>query len=336
MAATILFVSPDPFYRGAWETLLSGQGYKLFTASTAEAALLVSTALLPDLVVLHIASAHQGFEVCRRLKSDSRNRLMPVVLMMEMSGAPDLSRAREAGANEVWEHFHTREELLMRVRSILELKSDLDQQAADVIVSVARTIEARNPYARGHSNRLSNHAVRFGKSLDLSEDDLEVLRLAGLLHDIGNAAIPDSILLKPGPLSREEIRVVERHPAEGERICAPLRSFRPVLPVIRHHHERVDGSGYPDGLTGEHIPSIAKIFQIVDICDALTSNRPQRRGLPLPAALTILYEEVELGWLDPELVTHFASLVVGADQAMALARSCRSIPIQSGQWRRLS
>lgn len=336
MAATILFVSPDPFYRGAWETLLSGQGYELFTASTAEAALLASATLLPDLVVLHIASAHRDFEVCRRLKSDSRNRLMPIVFMMEMSGAADLSRAREAGANEVWQQFHTREELLLRVRSILELKSDLDQQAADVIVSVARTIEARNPYARGRSTRLANHAVRFGKCLGLPEDDLEVLRLAGLLHDIGNAAIPDEILLKPAPLNREEIRVVERHPAEGERICAPLRFFRQVLPVIRHHHERIDGSGYPDGLIGDYIPPIARIFQVVDICEALTSDRPQRRGLPLPAALTILYEEVEMGWLDPELVTPFASLVVGADRAMALARSCRSMPIQHGQWRKRS
>ncbi|MBZ5660671.1 MAG: HD domain-containing protein [Acidobacteriia bacterium] len=333
MAATILFVSPDPFYRAMWEGLLSDQGYKLFTTGGAEAAFLACPELLLDLVVVHILlPADHGFEVCRRLKADPRNRLMPVVLLMESPGAEDFSLARKSGASEVWEQFHTREELLLRMRSILELKSDLDQQAAEVIISIARIIESRNPYARGHSERLSNFAVRFGKSLGFREDDLEVLRLAGLLHDIGNIAIPDAILFKSGPLNREDIRVVERHPAEGERICAPFRSFRHALPIIRYHHERMDGSGYPDGLKGDHIPLIAKIFQVVDICDALTSDRPQRRGLPLPAALTVMYEEAEMGWLDPELVSHFASLVIGADHAMALARSCRSFPAQTGQW----
>jgi putative two-component system response regulator len=171
-------------------------------------------------------------------------------------------------------------------------------------------------------------------SLGFRESDLETLRLAGRLHDIGNAAIPEAILLKAEPLSRQEIRVVERHPAEGERICAPFRPFRDVLPIIRHHHERMDGSGYPDGLKGECIPLLARIFQIVDICDALTSDRPQRKGIPLPAALTILYEEVELGWLDSELVAQFASVVVGADHAMALARSCRVLPAEPRQWRK--
>ena len=332
MAATILFVSPDPFYRGVWETLLSGQGYELFTAATVEAALLPCPVLFPDLVVLHILSAIPGLEACRRLKSDSRNRLMPVVLMMEPSCAADYSAAREAGASEVWERFRTREELLLRIRSILELHSDLDRQAAEVIVSIARNIEARDPYARGCSERLSNNAVRFGKSLGLREDELEVLRTAALLHDIGNIAIPDAILFKSGPLSREEIRVVERHPPEGERICAPLRAFRDVLPVIRHHHERMNGSGYPDGLKGEQIPPIARIFQVVDICDALTSDRPQRRGLSLPSAMTILYEEVEMGWLDADLVTQFALLMLGADHAMTLARSYRPLPVAPRRW----
>jgi putative two-component system response regulator len=331
MAATILFVSPDPFYRSVWETLLSDQGYKLFSASNSEAALLACSALLPDLVVLHIVSAAQGLDICRLLKSDSRNRLMPVVCMMEISGAADFSEAREAGASDVWDHFRTREELLLRVRSILALQSELERQASDVIVSIARNIEARDPYARGHAERLCNHAARFGKSLALPEPELEVLRLASLLHDIGNMAIPDAILFKPGPLNREEIRVVERHPAEGERICAPLRAFRDVLPVIRHHHERMDGSGYPDGLQGEQIPRIARIFQVVDICEALTNNRPHRKGLSLPSAMTILYEEAEMGWLDPDLVSQFASIVVGADHAMALARSCRTLPERPGQ-----
>jgi putative two-component system response regulator len=210
----------------------------------------------------------------------------------------------------------------------------MDKQAKGVIISLARSIEARDPYAGGHCDRLSNNAVRFGKSLGFCEDDLEVLSLAGLLHDIGNVAVADAVLLKPGPLNREEIKAVELHPIEGERICAPLKSFRYVLPIIRHHHERMDGSGYPDGLKGDLIPLNARLFQVVDVCDALTNDRPQRRGVSLPTALTTLYEEAERGWLDPTLVTHFASLVVGADRAVALAKNSRTPSGQLSEWRK--
>jgi putative two-component system response regulator len=337
MTATILFVSADPFDRARWEALLSDQGYRVFAAASGEAALIACPCLLPDLVLLHVLLPDiQGFEVCRRLKADPRNRPTTVVLISAMSSPSNFSQAREAGANEVWENSYSREQILQRVHSILQLKSDLDQQAAGVIISIVRSIEGRDPYAGGHCERLSNHAVRFGKSLGFRENDLETLSIAGLLHDIGNVAVPDAILLKPGPLSREEIRVVQRHPIEGERICAPLRSYRHVLPIIRHHHERMDGSGYPDGLKGAHIPLIARIFQIVDICDALTNDRPQRKGVSLPAALMTLYEEAEMGWLDQALVTHFALLVVGADRAMVLARSNRTPSSQLMEWRKMS
>jgi putative two-component system response regulator len=238
--------------------------------------------------------------------------------------ASDSSRAFEAGADDYWGHSPTLWEAVNRVRSLLQLKTYVDEQAESVIFSLAHSIEARDPYDTGHSSRVPNYAVRFGKSLGLSEDNLETLRIGGLVHDIGKIGIPDHILFKPGPLDSEETRIVEQHSILGEQICAPLKSLRHVLPVIRHHHERMNGSGYPDGLQGEQIPVNARILQIVDICDALTSDRSYRKKLSLPQALTVLYEEADRGWWDEALVSHFASLVVGSEISVGLVNRGRS------------
>jgi len=127
-----------------------------------------------------------------------------------------------------------------------------------------------------------------------------------LLHDVGKVAVPDSILFKPSPLSAVEMEVVRQHPVVGESICAPLKSFRDALPIIRHHHERMDGSGYPDGLVGQNIPLVARITQVVDVYDALTTDRPYRKALASEAALSVMESEVSRGWLDPSLVKQFS------------------------------
>ncbi len=191
---------------------------------------------------------------------------------------------------------------------------------------MAQSIEARDPFEGGHGARVSSNAVRFGKSLGLGHADLEILRIGGLVHDIGKIGVPDSILSKPGPLDEEEARVVERHTIVGEQICAPLKSFRHVLPLIRSHHERMNGTGYPDGLHGDQIPLMVRIIQIVDICDALTSDRAYRQTLSLPGAMVVLFEEAERGWLDESLVNQFASLVVGSDSLAALEVARTEIP----------
>src|SRR5450759_708877 len=151
-------------------------------------------------------------------------------------------------------------EALSRVQSLLQLKTYVDEQAESVIFSLAQSIEARDPFDGGHGARVSNNAVRFGKSLGLSQADLDTLRIGGLVHDIGKIGIPDAILSKPGPFNSEESRIVEQHPRFGEKICAPLKSFGNVLPLIRHHHERLNGTGYPDGLYGEQIPLTVRVL----------------------------------------------------------------------------
>jgi putative two-component system response regulator len=150
---------------------------------------------------------------------------------------------------------------------------------------------------------------RLGERLGIAEENIKALRWAGIVHDVGKVAVPDSILLKPGPLTPEEISVMRKHAEVGERICAPLRSFRLVLPIIRHHHEKRDGSGYPDGLKGEAIPLTARILQLADVYDALTTDRPYRTAVPSEAALAMMDEEATLGWWDRELFSSFRDMI---------------------------
>jgi putative two-component system response regulator len=267
--------------------------------------------LRPDLVLIEaVLPDVPGLEICRRLKEDPRNKLTPVILIDGFSGDPCCSTLRASGADDVWEARPTRWEALTRIQSLLQLKTYIDEQAEAVVLSLARTIEARDSYTRGHSERLATSAVKLGLNVGLSNDQVEALRVAGIVHDVGKVAVPDSVLLKAGPLTPQETAIMRRHPVEGERICAPLKSFRRVLPIIRHHHERLDGSGYPDGLRGDAIPLPARILQIVDIYDALTTDRPYREAFTASQALATLYNEAERGWLDVELVRVFAPVAV--------------------------
>jgi putative two-component system response regulator len=217
----------------------------------------------------------------------------------------------------------------------MAMNTYMNDQAESVMFTIAQHIETRDSYGGGHCTRVSNCALRFGKSLRLGSNDLEALRVGGLVHDIGKIAVPDSILYKPGPLNPEEARIVKQHPVLGEKICAPLKSLHHVLPMIRHHHERMNGSGYPDGLRGDAIPKTVRIIQMVDICDALTSDRSYRKNLSLPDALTVLYEEADRGWLDRSLVSQFASFVATAEGSVVFGNS-RKIPLRKNTKRGVS
>jgi cyclic di-GMP phosphodiesterase len=209
-------------------------------------------------------------------------------------------------ADDVWGPQPTHGEALTRIQSLLQIKAYIDEQAEAVVMSLSQMIEARDAYTRGHSERLAVSAVEFGNRLGLPRDQVETLRIAAIVHDIGKIAVPDSVLLKAGPLSARETSIIQKHPVDGERICSPLKCLRRALPIIRHHHERVDGTGYPDGLRGNAIPLGARILQIVDIYDALTTDRPYRGAYTPSQALATLYSEAERGWVDMDLVQVFA------------------------------
>jgi cyclic di-GMP phosphodiesterase len=318
---TVLVVISSQAHCAEWQGLLGILGCEVVAAQSGEAALAIGPSVQPDLILLsENLTDVPGPEVCKRLKADPRCCLTPIVMVNVSRGPADSARAFDAGADDLLEYPPSPWESIHRIEALLRLKSFLDEQAEAVLYSLALSVEERYPDGKGHSARVSNHAVRLGASLGFNQNDQECLRVAGLLHDIGKAAIPDAILQKPAALNFEEVRVIQQHPSLGEQICSPLKSLRRVLPAIRHHHERLDGSGYPDGLRGESIPLAARILQVVDIFDALTSDRPYRRGLPLPSALLVLFDEVECGKLDRALVSHFAALMVGGQISSPLEK----------------
>jgi putative two-component system response regulator len=252
-----------------------------------------------------------GLEVCRRLKQNPETCLTPVVLVTGLTASEDRIRGIEVGANDFLSKPIDRNELLARVKSLLSLKAYTDEleRAESVLFALARSIEGKDPYLEGHCERLSSYSARLGKCIGLSPEEITALRRAGIVHDIGKVAVPDAILLKPGPLTAEEWKIMREHPVVGERICGPLRSFRLVLPIIRHHHERLDGSGYPDGLTGEQIPMGARVLQIADVYDALTTARPYKGPFSPEDALEVMTEEVRKGWWDPALFGTFKEML---------------------------
>ncbi len=263
----------------------------------------------PDLVLLYDSLPDIGsFELCCQIKKDPLNQLTPVVLLKPSPDLWDVQRGREAGAMDIWAIPASHWDFLGRIRTLLRLKKYMDEQAKSAVFALARSVDSKQNLRNGHSERLVAYVEQLGESLGLGDDDLHDLLIASWLHDIGKVNVPESILLKPGPLDAEERRIMQEHLVIGEKICAPLKSLRRILPVIRHHHEKMDGSGYPDGLRGEAIPLKARVLQIADIYDALTTNRPYRGALPPEEALQTLFSEARNGWLDASVVLKFSQI----------------------------
>lgn len=312
MSGKILVVDDESAARAALETLLRREGFEVRDASDGATALAECAAFRPDLILLDILMPGiDGFEVCRRIKTTPETRLIPVVLITGLSATEDRIQGINAGADDFLSKPIDLNELLARSRSLLRLKQYTDEleNAEAVLCSLAQSIEARDPYTRGHCERLAEMSTRLGERLGLPEEHLKALRRAGMVHDVGKVVVPDAILLKPGPLTPEEIKVMRQHSAVGERICAPLKTFRLVLPIIRHHHEKRDGSGYPDGLCGEEIPLTARILQLADVYDALTTDRPYRTAVASEEAMRIMDEEAGLGWWDRDLFSAFRKMI---------------------------
>jgi putative two-component system response regulator len=312
VTATILVADDQAANRELLDELLTAQGFRVVTVPDGAAAVEELSKTQVDLVLLDVMMPHlNGFEVCQKIKSNPETYLIPVVLITALSDKQDRIEGIKAGADDFLTRPVDRAELLARVGSLLKLKHRTDEleRAESVLFTLAESIEGKDPYTHGHCERLSNYSARLGEHLGLAENELVALHRAGVVHDVGKIAVPDAILLKPGKLSEQEWKLMREHPVVGERICAPLKSFRLVLPIIRHHHEKLDGSGYPDGLRGDAIPITARILQIVDVYDALTTERPYKRAFPITDALQTMKEEVAKGWWDPHIFEQFEHLM---------------------------
>ena len=309
---TILVADDQLPNRELLNELLSAQGYKVVMAYDGADALKQVANEPVDLVLLDVMMPQlSGFEVCEKIKSSPDTYLIPVILITALSEKQDRIEGIKAGADDFLTRPVDRTELLARVRSLLKLKQRTDEleRAETVLFTLARSIEGKDPYTHGHCERLAEYSATLATHLGLPEEQVIALRRAGVVHDIGKIAVPDSILLKPSKLTPEEWKLVQEHPIVGERICEPLKSFRLVLPVIRHHHEKFNGSGYPDGLAGENIPVTARVLQIVDVYDALTTIRPYKPAFSTSDALQTMKEEVAKGWWDPDIFDQFERLV---------------------------
>ncbi len=298
--------------------LLSRQGYDVAIANNSTDAERLMLQDPPDLVLLDvIMPGRTGYELCREWKQDSRTRLIPVVMITGLSDREDKIRGIEAGADDFLNKPIFPEELFARVGSLLRVKEYTDEleNAEAVLCTLGLSVESRDPYTEGHCERLALYASDLGAHLGLDMDQLTALRRGGYLHDLGKIAIPDEILKKGHDLNSQDWALMKKHPIIGENICKPLRSLRLVLPIIRHHHEHWNGTGYPDHLSGEDIPLLARILQVVDVYDALRTARPYKPARSHDEAHAIMLNEAERGMWDRNIVREFFYMLASREQA---------------------
>jgi putative two-component system response regulator len=308
----ILIADDDRFAQKAMESLLTAEGFDVVCAQDGHEALERIHEAPPDLCVLDFDMPRlNGLETCRRIKNNPVTRLLPVVMVTGLLPEPEKVRALEAGCDDFLTKPFQQAELVSRIRSLLRIKSLTDdlEDAEAILLTLVRTIEAKDRYTMGHADRVARYAVTLGRSLGCAPHELELLRKGGMLHDIGKIGIPDAILQKEGPLDPTEWSIMRRHPTIGCEICQRLKSTERLLPIIRHHHECLDGTGYPDGLSAAQIPDLVRIVNIVDIFDALTSRRSYKEAFPTQQAFHVMWEEVDRGWWDGNLLKSWETLV---------------------------
>jgi putative two-component system response regulator len=307
----VLVVDDDRAVTRMFERLL-GAMFVVDVAHEANAAVERVKTAPPDVILLDVVlDEASGYDLCRRLKRDPGTRLTPVIMVTALDAREARLEGLECGADDFLRKPVDPSELLVRLRSLARMKrytDDLDS-AASIVTTLAQMIEARDGYTEGHCHRMGNYATALGRGVGLGDDDLQTLQRGGFLHDIGMLAIPDAVLRKTGSLEPEEYERIKSHTVIGDSLCSNLRSLQAVRPIVRHHHERLDGSGYPDGLAGDDIPLLAQIISVVDVFDAVTTERPYQLARSADEALEVLRDQVRLGWRDGDLVEQFAAIV---------------------------
>ena len=297
------------------DAIFQRAGYDVHMALSAEPALEFCTIYPIDIAIVDVMMPGiDGFELCKKLKSLSDKYFFPVILLTALSDKKSRITGLECGADDFISKPFDVLELLTKVRSLLKLKElheELDH-SENVIFSLIAAMESRDYYTKGHSTRVGDLAKEFGSFLGFPQKELEILKKAGLLHDIGKIGLSEKILSKPGSLTEEEKKIIKKHPLIGESICRPLMSLQGILPAIRSHHERWDGGGFPDALVGSDIPLIARILAVIDSYDAMVSVRPYRDNRTMESALSVMETGQFSGQWDPELIGLFLKMMSAA------------------------
>jgi len=312
-AARILVVDDNASVAGLMSQLLTMRGYEVVVAADADQAEAEVQRQLPDLILSDVRMpGKSGYDLCRDLKGDPATRLIPFILITGLTDGAEKLRGIEAGADDFLNKPVLAEELTARVKSLLRVKEFTDEleTAESVLCTLGLIVEGRDPYTEGHCERLALHAADLGRHLGLDEDSIVALRRGGFLHDLGKIAVPDDILKKGTDLTSDEWKIMKLHPITGENICKPLKSLRLVLPIIRHHHEHMDGSGYPDGLVGNEIPLLPRILQVVDVYDALRTARPYKPAIGHDQSVLTMREKARQGLLDGDLADEFLGMLL--------------------------
>jgi putative two-component system response regulator len=305
--------------------VLVGDGHVVDIANDGQEALERVSSSRPDLILLDLDMPRiDGFEVCRRVKNDPATRLVPIVIVTAQNAFDAKLRAWELGADDFITKPFQCLEVVARARSLLRIKALVEERdsAEAVVFAFARVVEAKSPYTHGHSERVATYALMLAAKVGLPEGEWETLRKGALLHDIGKVSVPDAILDKPETLTPAEFDIMKQHTIQGARIAEPLRSVRDAVPLIRWHHERLDGRGYPDGLFGDAIPYMVRILSVADVYDSLASARPYRGAIPHQQCLEILRRDATSGGLDPKLVEPFCT-VISQSTVAAVSRATR-------------
>ncbi|HID39287.1 MAG TPA: response regulator, partial [Calditrichaeota bacterium] len=294
------------------KTVFLEESYEFITAQNGKEAIECVFKHRPDLILLDVVMPEMnGFEVSSLLKSKKETMHTPIVMVTGMNDHKSRLKGIESGVDDFISKPINIIELKARVASLLRIKRYMDQleYAERIFYSLAVTVESKDRNTKGHCKRLANYGQLLAEQIGLGDEDIYAVRRGGILHDIGNLAVDEEILLKPGLLTKEEYEIVKKHTEEGEKICKPMKTLENILPIIRQHHERFDGSGYPDGLQGEEISLAARIIALADSFDALTSSRIYRGAYSKEEALAILDKEAEMGKWDKHLYHEFKTLL---------------------------